>query len=226
MKMTWLHTFFGLFLIPADGRAKLAQQLILTVLPFHPLYFPWHHWRISPENLALLWELALKLRQTTPRAWYDSQLPIAGVARGAHDKRTQLANYEDLPQCFIRSRLRPLWGLHSFIFFSFGGVVCGWFIACQDSKHLLECRDGGTWAGGGWGGGGARPPPVLSDNPILTWWRGSDTAHFVTTPPPPTFSDLLTSLLWGHSTATFLPSFFYLLPTFEITTFFLIQSPI
>ena len=41
MKMTWLHKFFGLFFIPADGRAKSAQQLISKVLPFHPLYFPW-----------------------------------------------------------------------------------------------------------------------------------------------------------------------------------------
>ena len=35
------HKFFGLFFIPADGRAKSAQQLILTLLPFQPLYFPW-----------------------------------------------------------------------------------------------------------------------------------------------------------------------------------------
>ena len=41
MKMTWLHKFFGLFFNPADGRAKSVQQLISTVLPFHPLYFPW-----------------------------------------------------------------------------------------------------------------------------------------------------------------------------------------
>ena len=41
MKMTWLHNFFGLFFIPAASRAKSAQQLISTVLPFHPLYFPW-----------------------------------------------------------------------------------------------------------------------------------------------------------------------------------------
>ena len=39
--MTWLHNFFGLFFIPAASRAKSAQQLISTVLPFHPLYFPW-----------------------------------------------------------------------------------------------------------------------------------------------------------------------------------------
>ena len=38
MKMTWLHKFFGLFFIPADGRAKSAQQLISTVLPFHAPY--------------------------------------------------------------------------------------------------------------------------------------------------------------------------------------------
>ena len=38
--MTWLHKFFGLFFIPALGRVKSAQQLISTVLPFHPLYFP------------------------------------------------------------------------------------------------------------------------------------------------------------------------------------------
>ena len=41
MKMTWLHKFLGLFFIPADGRAKSAQQLISTVLPFQPLYFSW-----------------------------------------------------------------------------------------------------------------------------------------------------------------------------------------
>ena len=41
MKMTWLHNLFGLFFIPAASRAKSAQQLISTVLPFHPLYFPW-----------------------------------------------------------------------------------------------------------------------------------------------------------------------------------------
>ena len=40
MKMTWLQMFFGLFFIPANGRAKSAQQLISTVLPFHPRYFP------------------------------------------------------------------------------------------------------------------------------------------------------------------------------------------
>ena len=39
--MIWLHNFFGLFFIPAASRAKSAQQLISTVLPFHPLYFPW-----------------------------------------------------------------------------------------------------------------------------------------------------------------------------------------
>ena len=39
--MTWLHKFLGLFFIPADGRAKSAQQLISTVLPFYPLYFRW-----------------------------------------------------------------------------------------------------------------------------------------------------------------------------------------
>ena len=32
---------FGLFFITADGRAKLAQQQFSTMLPFHPLYFPW-----------------------------------------------------------------------------------------------------------------------------------------------------------------------------------------
>ena len=37
--MTWLHMLFGLFYIPADGQAKSAQQLILTVLPFHPYIF-------------------------------------------------------------------------------------------------------------------------------------------------------------------------------------------
>ena len=38
--MTWLHTFFwSVFFIPADGRGKSAQQLISTVLPFHPRIF-------------------------------------------------------------------------------------------------------------------------------------------------------------------------------------------
>ena len=37
--MTWLHKFFWLFFIPAQGRAKSAQQLILTVLPFHSCIF-------------------------------------------------------------------------------------------------------------------------------------------------------------------------------------------
>ena len=31
---------FGLFVIPADGGAKSAQ-LLTSVLPFYPLYFPW-----------------------------------------------------------------------------------------------------------------------------------------------------------------------------------------
>ena len=35
------QVFWAVFFIPADGRAKSAQQLISTVLPFHPLYFPW-----------------------------------------------------------------------------------------------------------------------------------------------------------------------------------------
>ena len=33
------QVFWAVF-IPADSRAKSAQQLILTMLPFHPLYFP------------------------------------------------------------------------------------------------------------------------------------------------------------------------------------------
>ena len=37
MKMTWLHNFFGLFFIPADGQAKSAQQLISMVLAFNRL---------------------------------------------------------------------------------------------------------------------------------------------------------------------------------------------
>ena len=37
--MTWLQELFGLVFILADGRAKSAQQLILTVLPFHPYIF-------------------------------------------------------------------------------------------------------------------------------------------------------------------------------------------
>ena len=32
---------FWAFFFPANFWAKSAQQLILTVLPFHPLYFPW-----------------------------------------------------------------------------------------------------------------------------------------------------------------------------------------
>ena len=34
------QVFWAVF-IPVNGRAKSAQQLISTVLPFHPLYFPW-----------------------------------------------------------------------------------------------------------------------------------------------------------------------------------------
>ena len=41
MKMTWLHKIFGLFFIPANGRAKSAQQLISMVLPFDS--FPYMH---------------------------------------------------------------------------------------------------------------------------------------------------------------------------------------
>ena len=40
--MTWLHKFFGLFFIPADGQAKSAQQLVSAVLPFHrppPIFY-------------------------------------------------------------------------------------------------------------------------------------------------------------------------------------------
>ena len=48
--MTWLHKFFGLFFIPANGRAKSAQQLISTMLPFHPLYFPWKLVRLTFKN--------------------------------------------------------------------------------------------------------------------------------------------------------------------------------
>ena len=39
--MLWLHKFFEVFFIPAYGQAKSAQQLILKVLPFHPLNFPY-----------------------------------------------------------------------------------------------------------------------------------------------------------------------------------------
>ena len=39
--MTCLHKFLWLPFIPANDQAKLAQQLILTMLPFHPVYFPW-----------------------------------------------------------------------------------------------------------------------------------------------------------------------------------------
>ena len=44
MKMTWLHIFLGLFFIPANGRAKLAQQLKTRVRLFHPIYFSWEMW--------------------------------------------------------------------------------------------------------------------------------------------------------------------------------------
>ena len=43
--MTWLQKFF----IPADSGAKSAQQLISTVLPFHPLYFPCLYHAKSPK---------------------------------------------------------------------------------------------------------------------------------------------------------------------------------
>ena len=57
--MTWLHKFFGLFFIPGNGRAKLAQQLISMVQPFHPLYFPWvqginkKHWPHCVQDLMM-----------------------------------------------------------------------------------------------------------------------------------------------------------------------------
>jgi hypothetical protein len=38
-EMTWLQELFGLFFVLANGRAKSAQQLILTVLLFHPYTF-------------------------------------------------------------------------------------------------------------------------------------------------------------------------------------------
>ena len=64
--MTWLHKFFGLFFIPADGRAKLAQQLISTVLPFHPLYFPCSD--IFVVNQMVL-RLAEKYASASTLAW-------------------------------------------------------------------------------------------------------------------------------------------------------------
>ena len=51
-KMTWLHLFFGLFFVPANGWAELAQWLKTTVLLFlHQCNFGtnqlgsfWGHW--------------------------------------------------------------------------------------------------------------------------------------------------------------------------------------
>ena len=40
MKMTWLHMLFGQVFVPADGQAKSAQKLKMTLL-FLPLYFYW-----------------------------------------------------------------------------------------------------------------------------------------------------------------------------------------
>ena len=62
MKMTWLHKIFGLFFIPANGRAKSAQQLISMVLPFDSLHFPYMHLisNALPEIQILIgfqWEL-------------------------------------------------------------------------------------------------------------------------------------------------------------------------
>ena len=45
-----LHKLFGLFFIPADGRAKSAQQLISTMLPFHPPIFSMH----PPNQLMII----------------------------------------------------------------------------------------------------------------------------------------------------------------------------
>ena len=59
MKMTWLHKFFGLFFIPADGRAKSP------VLSFHPLYFPWGYFSIiAAENSHNLFNVSY--------TWYKS----------------------------------------------------------------------------------------------------------------------------------------------------------
>ena len=52
MKMTWLHMFFGLFFIPANGRAKSG----ITVL-IHELFHFWKRllhksWTFSENNLT------------------------------------------------------------------------------------------------------------------------------------------------------------------------------
>ena len=70
--MTWLRKFFGLFFIPANSRAKSAQQLISIVLSFHPLYFPWwKQMKSDPSianNLRFLDVVLLKLG-TSQGAW-------------------------------------------------------------------------------------------------------------------------------------------------------------
>ena len=67
MKMTWLHKCFGLFFITADGWAKSAQQLISTVLPFHPLYFPRTENSTQPSlNLFHRTWVLFKVQRTDP----------------------------------------------------------------------------------------------------------------------------------------------------------------
>ena len=74
MKMTWLHKFFGLFFIPANGWGKSAQQLISTVLPFHPLYFPWLQYLGS---LSLVAKPHFIIIQRIFKKWHTDKLIMA-----------------------------------------------------------------------------------------------------------------------------------------------------
>ena len=51
MKMTWLYMLFGLFSVPAAGRAKSAQQVKTTVLLLLPLYFSCYVALLKPHKL-------------------------------------------------------------------------------------------------------------------------------------------------------------------------------
>ena len=59
--MTWLHKFFGLFFIPADGRAKSAQLLILTVCHSTP-YFLHDTEQKCPKSYIVHWKQPQQLK--------------------------------------------------------------------------------------------------------------------------------------------------------------------
>ena len=81
MKTTWLRRFFGLFFIPANGRAKFVQQLISTVLPFHPLYFLWlQYW----GSLSLVAKPHFIIIQRIFKKWHTDKLIMARAPSSHH----------------------------------------------------------------------------------------------------------------------------------------------